>query len=61
MAVCAFRHENIPEDTLVSLWSKDATASICPNCLILFVVHRRVHHMRIEQLIAKMAPPEKRR
>ncbi len=58
MAVCAFRHENILRDRLIAIETKDATASICPNCLTLIIVHRRVHHMKVEQLITKMAASE---
>jgi len=55
LAVCAFRHEYVPENWLIVLETRGATAPVCPRCLTLIIVHRRVHHMKLEQVIPQMA------
>ena len=55
MTVCAFRHEKIPEQNTVELDAGKAAAKVCTRCLILIMVHRRIHQMKLEQLIPKMA------
>jgi hypothetical protein len=55
---CSFRFEVRPEDQVVEL--EDAhhhTALVCTECLVLLTVHRRVHRMRVEKVIAEMAEP----
>ncbi len=54
-AACAFRHENIQETELVEIDAGGASARICPQCLILITIHRRIHHMRLEKIIPEMA------
>jgi hypothetical protein len=56
---CSFRFEVRPEDQVVEL--EDAhhhTALVCMECLVLLTVHRRVHRMKVEQVIAEMAEPK---
>lgn len=55
---CSFRFEVRPEDEIVELEANRHTAHICSDCLVLFTVHRRVHHMKVEKVIAEMAEPE---
>jgi hypothetical protein len=52
---CAFRHERIQEAELVEIDAGGASARICPQCLILITIHRRIHHMRLEKIIPEMA------
>ena len=52
---CAFRHEIIPELELIEIDAGGASAKICSRCLILITIHRRIHHMKIEKIIPKMA------
>jgi hypothetical protein len=33
------------------------TAHVCTDCLVLLTVHRRVHRMKVEKVIAVMAEP----
>ena len=54
-ADCAFRHEKILETELVEIDAGGASVRICPNCLILITVHRRLHHMRLEKIVPEMA------
>ena len=54
-ADCAFRHEKIPEPELIEIDAGGASARICPRCLILITVHRRLHHMRLEKIVPEMA------
>ena len=53
--VCAFGHEEIPEMLTVEIEAAGTSTRICPRCLILITVHRRVHHMDLERLIPRMA------
>jgi hypothetical protein len=56
VVTCSFRFEVRSEDQVVEL--EDAhhhTALVCLECLVLLTVHRRVHRMKVEQVIAEMA------
>jgi len=55
LVICAFRHEEIPDDVVVEIDASGASTRICHRCLILITVHRRIHHMRLEKLIPIMA------
>ncbi len=58
MAVtCSFRFEVRREDEVVELQADHHTARVCMNCLVLLTVHRRVHRMKVEKVIAEMATP----
>jgi hypothetical protein len=52
---CSFRHENLPERNLIELDSWGKVAKVCPDCLTLIVIHRRIHRMKVEQVISEMA------
>jgi hypothetical protein len=55
---CSFRFESRREDQVVELVDGHShSARVCLECLVLLTVHRRVHHMRVEQVIAEMAEP----
>ena len=55
---CGFRFEVRPEDDVVELVDEHHhSARVCTHCLVLLTVHRRVHHMKVEQVIAEMAKP----
>jgi hypothetical protein len=51
---CAFRFEHRPHEELIEIISGPDIVRVCENCLTLLVVHRRIHHMRIEQLLHYM-------
>ena len=51
VVVCNFRFELRPENETVELVSGHHTARVCKECLELLAVHRRIHKMRIEQII----------
>ena len=58
MAVtCNFRFEVRPDDEVVELEADHHTARVCTECLVLLTVHRRIHHMKVEKVIAMMAEP----
>ena len=52
---CYFRHEEVPLQTLIELDGGGVAVKVCPSCLVLIVVHRRIHHMKLEQVIPRMA------
>ena len=54
MGTCAFRHEQEPDRSLVELDASGIEVRICSRCLVLITIHRRIHHMRLEQLIPEM-------
>lgn len=55
---CSFRFETRREDQVVELVDEHShSALVCKECLVLLTVHRRVHHMRVEKVIAEMAEP----
>ena len=54
---CGFRFEVRPEDDIVELQADHHTAHVCSSCLVLLTVHRRVHRMKVEKVIAEMATP----
>ncbi len=45
------------EDEVVELVADHHTARVCESCLVLLTVHRRVHRMKVEKVIAEMAAP----
>ncbi len=55
LATCAFRHEQGSEQNLVELDAGSVSVRVCPRCLVLIVVHRRIHDMKVEKLIPEMA------
>ncbi len=55
LVTCAFRHEEIPDYAIVEIDASGASTRICPRCLILITVHRRIHHMKLEKIIPEMA------
>jgi hypothetical protein len=55
---CSFRFETRREDQVVELVDGHShSALVCLECLVLLTVHRRVHRMRVEKVIAEMAEP----
>ena len=54
---CNFRFEVRREDEVVELQADHHSARVCESCLVLLTVHRRVHHMKVEKVIAAMATP----
>lgn len=54
-AMCDFRFEERSEAEIVELEADHRTARVCEDCLVLLTVHRRIHHMKIEQIIVQMA------
>ncbi len=52
---CAFRFEVKPEDEIVEIETGRSSALICEECLALIIVHRRIHHMKLEKIIPQMA------
>lgn len=52
---CQFRFEARPERETVELDADHHKAVVCEHCLILLTVHRRIHEMKIEQVIVKMS------
>ncbi len=52
--VCNFRIEVRPDDDIVELQADHRTARVCSHCLVLLTVHRRIHHMKVENVIAQM-------
>jgi hypothetical protein len=58
VVTCGFRFEVRGEDEVVELVDEHRhSALVCTNCLVLLTVHRRVHHMKVEKVIAEMAKP----
>ena len=57
VVTCGFRFEVRSEDDIVELEAGHHTARVCSHCLVLLTVHRRVHHMKVEKVIAEMAEP----
>ena len=55
---CGFRFEVRPENDVVELQADHHTAHVCTSCLVLLTVHRRVHRMKVEKVIAVMAEPK---
>ena len=55
---CNFRFEIRPEDQIVELVADHHTVHVCLDCLVLLTVHRRIHHMKVEKVIAEMAEPK---
>jgi len=55
---CSFRFEVRSEDEVVELVDEHRhSALVCMECLVLLTVHRRVHRMKVEKVIAVMAEP----
>ena len=55
---CGFRFEVRDEDHVVELVDEHRhSALVCMECLVLMTVHRRIHHMKVEKVIAEMAEP----
>ena len=54
---CSFRFEVRREAEVVELVADHRTARVCESCLVLLTVHRRVHRMKVEKVIAEMATP----
>ena len=52
---CSFRFEVRPDDEIVELEADHHTVHVCVDCLALLMVHRRVHHMKVEKVIVEMA------
>lgn len=52
---CGFRFEVRSEDEVVELEADHRTVHVCLDCLALLTVHRRIHHMKVEKVIAEMA------
>ena len=53
---CGFRFELRDEDHVVEVVDQHHhSALVCMECLVLLTVHRRVHHMKVEKVIAEMA------
>jgi hypothetical protein len=52
---CSFRFEVRPEDEVVVLEADHHTVHVCLDCLVLLMVHRRIHHMKVEKVIVEMA------
>ncbi len=57
VVTCSFRFEVRREDEVVELVSDHHIARVCESCLVLLTVHRRVHRMKVEKVIAEMAEP----
>ena len=57
VVTCGFRFEVRHEDEVVELVADHHTARVCESCLVLLTVHRRVHRMKVEKVIAEMAEP----
>ena len=57
VVTCGFRFEVRREDEVVELRADHHTARVCESCLVLLTVHRRVHRMKVEKVIAEMAEP----
>ena len=57
---CGFRFEVRSEGEVVELVADDRAVHVCVDCLTLLMVHRRVHHMRVERVIVEMAEPTPR-
>ena len=57
VVTCSFRFEVRREDEVIELQSDHHTARVCESCLVLLTVHRRVHRMKVEKVIAEMATP----
>ncbi len=55
LVTCAFRHEKLQDSALIEIDANDTSARVCPQCLILITIHRKIHHMKLEKLIPKMA------
>lgn len=55
VVTCGFRFEVKPDDEVVELEADHHTAHVCVDCLTLLTVHRRIHHMKVEKVIVKMA------
>ena len=56
VVTCGFRFEVRGEDEVVELVDGHRhSALVCRECLVLLTVHRRVHHMKVEKVIAEMA------
>ena len=55
VVTCGFRFEVRPEDEVVELEADHHTVHVCLDCLTLLTVHRRIHHMKVEKVIAVMA------
>ena len=53
--ICGFRLGVRPEDEIVELEADHHAAHVCTDCLVLLTVHRRVHHMKVEKVVARMA------
>ena len=59
VVTCGFRFETRREDQVVELVDEHHhSAMVCMECLVLLTVHRRVHHMKVEKVIAEMAERE---
>ena len=52
---CSFRFEERPEDDIVEVLADHNIARVCSHCLTILTVHRRVHGMKIEKVISRMA------
>jgi hypothetical protein len=52
---CNFRFEVRPDDEVVELVADHRTVHVCVDCLTLLMVHRRIHHMKVEKVIVEMA------
>ena len=52
---CSFRFEVRPESEVVVLEADDDSVHVCVDCLRLLMVHRRIHHMKVEKVIVEMA------
>ena len=59
VVTCGFRFEARSEDQVVELIDEHHhSARVCMECLVLLTVHRRIHHMKVESVIAEMAKPK---
>ena len=52
---CGFRFEERPDDELVELRDNHHSARVCENCLVILTIHRRIHRMKLEEIIIQMA------
>ncbi len=55
LVICAFGREEIPDEQAVRIEIDNTSTNICPKCLTLIIVHRRIHRMPLEKLISQMA------
>jgi len=55
LAICAFRREHVPVESMIEIEAAGYSATICERCLAILIVHRRYHHLNLEKLILKIS------